>query len=156
MKTIKHKTGLDEIKQFMANKNMAVVGVSRDSKKFGNALVKELKTKEYNLYPVHPEMETAEDVKCYPSVEALPDEVTAMIISTKPERTTEIVKQAIARGIKQIFLQQGSQNDEAVNYALENGANIIQRRCALMFAEPVGSIHKFHRTLSKLFGAYPK
>lgn len=156
MTTKVQKASLDQIKAFMAQKNMAIVGVSRDSKKFGNTVLKELKSKSYKLFPVHPELEEAEGVKCYPSLEALPDEVTAIFISTKPDKTTQIVKSAIARGIKQIFLQQGAQNDDAVNYAEDQGANIIHRKCILMFAGPVGSIHRFHRALSKLFGTYPK
>lgn len=156
MTTKTKKAGLDQIKQFMAQKNIAIVGVSRNDKKFGNALVKELKNKDYQLYPVHPQMESVHEIKCYESVAELPNDVSGIIICTKPNHTPDLVKQALDKGIKHIFLQQGAQNDEAIQLALDQGANIIHRRCALMYAEPVGSIHKFHRTLSKLFGAYPK
>lgn len=156
MTTKKQKASLDQIKQFMAQKNMAIVGVSRDSKKFGNTVLKELKGKGYILFPIHPELKEVEGLKCYPSVESIPKQATSIFICTKPDKTIGIVKETIAHGIKHIFLQQGAQNDEAVAYALEKGANIIPHKCMLMFAEPVTSIHKFHRTLSKIFGTYPK
>lgn len=156
MKTKMEKASLEQINAFMAQKNIAIVGVSRNDKKFGNALVKELKNKDYQLYPVHPQMDSIHDVRCYQSIAELPEVVTGIIICTKPNHTLELVRQALDKGIRHIFLQQGAQNDEAIQLALDQGANIIHRRCALMFAEPVGSIHKFHRGLSKLFGAYPK
>lgn len=153
-KTIRVK--LENIHDFMAQEHIAIVGVSANEKKFGNTLVKELKAKNYNLYPVHAEMDSVHEIKCYKTIAELPEKVTGVIICTKPEKTPELVKLVLDKGIRHIFLQQGAQNDEAIQRALDRGANIIHRKCVLMFAEPVTSIHKFHRGLSKLFGAYPK
>jgi predicted CoA-binding protein len=150
------KPALKDIEEFMSQEHMAIVGVSRNDKKFGNALVKELKAKDYKLYPVHPDLESVHGIQCYKSVAQLPENVTGVIICTKPEKTLELVEQVLEKGIMHIFLQQGAQNDEAIQLALDKGANIIHRKCALMFAEPVESIHKFHRGLSKFFGVYPK
>lgn len=140
----------------MAQKNMAIAGVSRNAKKFGNAIFRELKSKGYNLFPLHSEMESFQGQTCYKDVAFLPEEVSALMICTKPENTLQLVKAAAEKGIQNIWLQQGAQNDEAIVFARENGINIIHRQCALMFAEPVGSIHNFHRKINKFFGAYPK
>lgn len=156
MKQIIEKASLDDTRKFMAQKNMAIAGVSKNAKKFGNAIFKELKSKEYNLFPVHPNMDSLQGRACYQNVASLPEDVTALIICTKPENTFDLVKAAAEKGIQNIWLQQGAQNDEAIVFARQKGINIIHRQCALMFAEPVTSIHKFHRSINKLFGAFPK
>lgn len=100
-------------------------------------------------------MDSFEGEKCYRSVKELPSDIEAIIVATKPDRSYSIVKEAVERGIKHIFLQKGAQNDDAVKYAEENNVNIIYKQCIFMFANP-GGVHKFHASLVKLFGAYPK
>jgi uncharacterized protein len=146
---------LENVYKFLNCKKFAIVGVSRNEKKFGNIVYKELKKKNYNILPVNPFMDTYNGEKCYKSINELPPDVEALIVVTKPEITLPIVKEAIERGIKHIFLQKGAQNSEAVEYAEENNVNIIQKHCILMFANPSG-FHKFHRTFVKFFGLYPK
>ncbi|MBE0639443.1 MAG: CoA-binding protein [Bacteroidales bacterium] len=150
------KSNLESVKSFMYQKHVAIVGISRKSQKFGNTIFKELNKKDYHLYPIHPELHEFEGVKCYRDIATLPEEVTAVIVCTQPEKVLPIVKETHAKKIRHIWLQQGAQSDEAAEYATENGLNLVQRECILMFAEPVGSIHKFHRFLNKFFGAYPK
>jgi len=156
MKQIIEKASLDDTRKFMAQKNIAIAGVSRNEKKFGNAIFKELKSKGYKLFPLHSEMELFQGQSCYKDVASLPEEVSALIICTKPENTFDLVKAASEKGIQNIWLQQGAQNDEAIIFAREKDINIIHRQCVLMFAEPVKSIHNFHRSINKFFGAYPK
>ena len=156
MATIQRKISLDSIKSFVNQKDIAIAGISRKPEKFGNTIFKELTGKGYRLYPVHPEITEHEGAQCFGSIEKLPSEVTALIICTKSDKTLQLVKDAIARGIRHIWLQQGAKNDEAIAYAQNHNINLIYGRCILMFAEPVGSVHKFHRFINKLFGAYPR
>ena len=44
------------IDNFVGSKRIAVVGMSRSGKKFGNMASKELKTKGYEIFPVHPDL----------------------------------------------------------------------------------------------------
>ncbi len=150
------KASLDNTRKFMSQKNIAIAGVSRNAKKFGNAIFKELKSKDYNLFPVHSSMESFQGLACFKDIASLPDEVSGLIICTKPENTLALVKAASEKGIQNIWLQQGAQDNEAIVFAREKGINIIHRQCALMFAEPVTSIHNFHRSINKFFGVYPK
>jgi len=149
-------TTLNEVKEFLGQKHIAIAGISRKPQKFGNAIFKELSKKNYHLYPIHREMVNYEGMKCYPDVNALPPEVSALIICTQPAQTTGLVKAAIARNIRQIWLQQGAQNEESIRLAAENNLNLIQKECVLMFAEPSVFIHRFHRGINKFFGKFPK
>jgi uncharacterized protein len=145
---------IEKINKFFSCNKFAIAGVSRGKKKFGNIIFKELKKKNYNIVPVNPNMDSFEGEKCYRSVKELPSDIEALFVITKPEISYSIVKEAVDKGIKHVFLQRGSQSDEAVKYAEDKGVNIIYEQCILMFANPDG-FHKFHRALVKLFGFYP-
>ena len=144
----------EKIDQFLACKRFAIAGVSRDRNKFGNVVFRVLKKKNYDVVPVNPVMENFEGEKCYKSISDLPPDVEALIIVTKPEASMLIIKEAIKKGIKHIFIQQGAHNDEIIEYSSGHGVNIIFKQCIMMFANPSG-IHKFHATLARLFRVYP-
>jgi predicted CoA-binding protein len=145
-----------EIEEFLSQKNIAVAGVSRNEKKFGNYIFNELSKKGYDVFPVHPVLEEFKGKKCYPSVGSLPDDVTAIVINTKPEVTSQLVAESTAKGIRHIWLQQGAADKEFVNRLKTNGSAIITGKCIMMFTQPVKGIHGFHRWLYQIFGKSDK
>jgi hypothetical protein len=149
-------TNKQAIEDFLNQKSIAVVGVSRNKTKFGNAIFTELVNRNYNVYPVNPNLNTFEGRKCYASLKDLPQGVECAILSVKPEEAKKIVVDAKEAGIKRIWFQQGCKSDEAICFCKENSINEIHNQCILMHAEPVVSIHKFHRWLWKLIGQFPK
>ena len=60
------------------------------------------------------------------------------------------------RGITRLWIQQGAESAEALELCREHGLSAISKRCIMMFAEPVGGIHTFHRFFARLFGSYPR
>lgn len=150
------QTKLSSIKEFTSQKHIAIAGVSRNPKKFGSYVYDQLKEKEYNVYPIHPELDEYKGDACYRSVEDLPQEVTALHVCIPADKTPDIVKQAIDKGIANVWIQQGATNPEARAIANDNNLNLIDGKCIMMFAEPVSSIHKFHKVLMKLFGRHPR
>ena len=70
-------------------------------------------------------------------------------------QTEMVVKEANEIGVKNVWMQQGSESDEAIKYCKENGINEIHKECILMFADPVNSIHGFHRWIWKVIGKLP-
>lgn len=147
---------LNLINEFLAPRKMAVVGVSRNIKKFGGAVFKELKEKGYELYPVNPNAEEIQEIKCYKTVNDLPDDVAHILILTKANETEEVVKACVEKKVKMIWIQQKSDTPEAVKIIEEAGIPLIYKKCIMMFADPVQSFHKFHRFWVKAFGNYPK
>ncbi|NJO70398.1 MAG: CoA-binding protein, partial [Bacteroidetes bacterium] len=115
--------------QFIAQKEFALAGVSRDSRKFGHVVFKTLKTKGYKVSPINPLAESIGDEPCFKSVRDLPENVKSLVIVLKPSETEKMVKEAIERGIKQIWIQQGSQNENAVKMAREAGITLITDKC---------------------------
>jgi len=146
----------ESINLFLQQPLIAVVGVSRNKNKFGNAVYKTLKKKGIKVIPVNPHLTHFEGDRCYSTIDTLPPEVKAVFVNTPPEKTIKIVENAVKKGIHHIWLQQGSSNAEVIRYLDGKGVNYIADRCIMMFAEPVGSIHGIHRFLSKITGNFPK
>jgi predicted CoA-binding protein len=72
---------------------------------------------------------------------------------THKRDTKKVVEEALSRGIKNIWIQNGCETPEAVKLAQEGGVNLVSKACILMYANPKG-FHKIHQTLAKWFGSY--
>lgn len=142
------------IQDFVQSKRVAVVGVSRKTTKFGNAIATELKGRGYQVFIVHPEAQEIGGERCYPDLAALKGKVDAALICVQPKAAEQVVQQALDAGIKRIWLQQGAQSPQAAAAARQGGASVVDGKCILMYAEPVNSVHSFHRFFAKLFGQY--
>jgi predicted CoA-binding protein len=147
---------MDRIHDFLEPKKMAVAGASRNPKKFGGMVFTELRKRGFDLLPVNPETGELNGVPCFPSVKALPPGVERLYIVTPAAQTAGVVRDALAYGIKKIWIQQKSDTPEALELARQGGAEVIHGRCMMMFAEPVSGVHSFHRWISRLFGQYPR
>ena len=144
------------VNDFLAQRSLAVVGVSRGGKKFGNRAYRELKAKGYCLFPIHPKAETLEGEPCYPSLDALPDHVGGVLTIVPPDQTEQVVRDAAAAGIRRVWMQQGAESGEAISFCEENGISVVSGECILMFAEPLKFYHRPHRWLWKLLGKLPE
>ena len=74
---------------------------------------------------------------------------------TKKDQTASIVRDAKGLGLKQIWIQQMADSKEAINELKDTDINFITGECILMHYKP-HSFHKFHKTLKKIFGKFPK
>jgi predicted CoA-binding protein len=149
-------TKLSTIQAFLEPKEMAVCGVSRNTKKFGRVVYDSLKEKGYKLYPVNPNTTEINGDTCYRDISELPAHVQYLYVVTPKEQTREVIEKAIGKGIQNIWIQQMSETPDAVELTKKNNINLIYKQCIFKFAEPVTSVHKFHRFMNKLFGTYPK
>lgn len=146
---------LFQIEQFLTAGPVALVGVSRNPKKFGYAAFKELKDKGMKIIPVNPYASEILGEKVFPDIKSLPSEVRSIIIMTKKDKTLSMVKEAREKGLTNIWIQQYADSPESVRELEGTDINYITGRCILMHYKPDG-IHKFHKSLSKFFGFYPK
>ena len=143
------------VEEFLAQKKIAVVGVSRKKTKFGNAIYRELKQKGYTVYPINPNIKEYEGVICYPDLYSLPEKIDAVVINVPPEQNEKLVREANEIGITKIWLQQGSQSENAVKFCKENGMDCVSNECILMFAQPSAFIHRTHKWVWGVFGKLP-
>jgi uncharacterized protein len=150
------KASRKAIELFLSSKKIAIAGVSRNPKKFGYTVFKELSQKGFDVYPINPNTNSLGGTPCFQSVSALPSNVKNLLIVTPKNQTTGLIREAVSNGISGIWIQQMSETPEAIQFAQENNVNLISKQCILMWAEPVKSFHRFHRNLKKLFGLLPK
>jgi predicted CoA-binding protein len=141
---------------FLAQKNLALVGVSRGGKKFGNMALRELTANGYRVFPVHPEAETIQGVRCYRSLRDLPEKVGGLLVVVPPSRTEAIVREAAAAGIPRVWMQLGASSPEAVRYCAENGIEAVHGECILMFLRQGPVFHRIHHWLWGILGKLPR
>jgi predicted CoA-binding protein len=146
---------LKQIEDFVSSTPIAMVGVSRNPKKFGQAAFKELREKGLDIIPVNPHAEDILGTKAYKDIKSLPQEVKGLIIMTKKDQTAAVVKDAIAKGIKNIWIQQNADSKEALEELEGTDTNFVTGECILMHYKP-HSVHKFHKSIRKFFGVFPK
>lgn len=148
-------TTIKQINEFLESQPIAMIGVSRNPKKFGFAAFKELKEKGLKVIPVNPEADQIMGEKVYRNISLLPPEVGGIIIMTKKNSTASVIREAKQKGIKNIWIQQQADSPEALEEVKGTNINCITGECILMHYRANG-VHKFHRGLKKFFGRFPK
>ncbi len=100
---------MEKIKQaaseFLANKRVAVTGVSRHPKGHGsNVVYRRLRERGYDVFAVNPNAEQVEGDRCYHDLRSIPDGVEAVVIATRPEITEETMRECAELGIKHVWM----------------------------------------------------
>ena len=147
-------TSQESVDGFLALDTIAIAGVSRSGKGFGNAVLRDLTGKGYEILPVHPEAQEVGGVPCSPSLAELPKPVAGLVLVVPPAQSERLAREAKEAGIGRIWMQQGAESPEAIRYCEENGIDVVHGECIMMFAQPTG-IHRFHRWLNGIFGKLP-
>jgi len=89
-------------------------------------IYKKLKTRGYKVFPVNPNYESIDGEKCYPNLSSLPEipEVIDMVVS--PKRGTTIIEEAAKLGIKNVWLQPGTYDEELIDLIDKKGLTAVQ------------------------------
>lgn len=121
------------IKEFLRKKNIfAVVGVSRDPKKYGHRVYKDLKISGYRVYPINPNADEILGDKCYHSLKELPEKPDVVNIVVPSMITRDIVKQCKELEIKRVWMQPGSESEKAINFCKEKNIKIVYGVCVMV------------------------
>jgi predicted CoA-binding protein len=118
-------TSQDKIEEFLGAKRFAVVGASQDRAKYGNKVLRVYQQNKLDAVPVNPTATEVEGLTAYPDLTSVPGSIDAVSIITPPKVTETVVKQALALGIKNIWMQPGAESEAAVDLATHAGANVI-------------------------------
>jgi hypothetical protein len=148
-------TRKDLVEDFLSQRVLALAGASRTGKKFGNAILKELEAKGYEVLLVHPETAEINGKTCFPSLAALPKPVGGLLLVVPPAKAEQLVREAADLGIPRIWMQQGSSSPGAIRLCETKGIAAVHGECILMFARPTTGVHRFHHWLWGVFGKLP-
>jgi len=144
------------VTEFLAQKSLALAGASRSGKKMGSLILKELTRKGYQIQPVHPTATEIAGHACVANLADLAEPVDGLILVVPPAETEKLVREAAAAGIEHVWMQQGSESEDAVTYCQQQGIREVHAECILMFAKPTGLVHLVHRWLWGAVGKLPK
>ena len=114
-----------KIAQFLTADAFGVAGASTNRAKYGNKVLRCYQQHNRRVIPINPRAEVIENLPCVASVADLPAEVTSLSIITPPMITEQVVEQAIACGIKNIWMQPGAESPNAIARCEEAGINLI-------------------------------
>ena len=121
----------EQIKKILEMKNVAVVGMSRHSEKAAHFVPKYLHENGFNITPVNPKSDEILDKKCYDRINDVPDEIDIVDVFRPSAQVLEIIKEAIKKNPKVIWLQEGIHNHEAEQLARDAGIDVVFNRCML-------------------------
>jgi uncharacterized protein len=142
------------IDEFLSQPALALMGMSRSGKKFGNFAYRALVSKGYRVYAIHPSAKSIKGVRCYADFSELPERIENVLIVLPSRDALRAVQQAVAAGVRRVWLQQGSESPTVLRVCGEWGIDAISGECILMFARPTG-VHKVHRWLWGALGKLP-
>jgi len=152
----------NRVHDFLAQKRIAIAGVSRDQRHHpvGNLIYRRLKKAGHEVFGVNPHMQTFEGERCYPNVQSIPGGVDGVVIITRPEATEQIVHDCRDAGVRRVWMHQSigtstSVSKAAVEYCRQNDIGVIPGGCPMMFGDGVDFGHKCMHWMLKLTGGLP-
>jgi uncharacterized protein len=147
--------------EFLARRRVAVTGVSRTPENHGSNIVyKRLRDRGYEVFAINPNAESVEGDPCYRDLRSVPGGVEAVVIGTRPETAEQTMRECAELGIKHVWMHRsfggGSVSKAATDYGREQGIEVIDGGCPLMFGSTADLGHKAMRFVFTLKGNVPK
>jgi predicted CoA-binding protein len=151
----------DAASEFLANKRVAITGVSRHPKDHGsNVVYKRLRDRGYEVFAVNPNADEIDGDHCYHDLRSIPGGIDAVVIATKPEIAEDTMRECDDLGIKHVWMHRGpghgSVSQAAAEYGREHGIAVIDGGCPCMFNPTADFGHKVMRVMFKLNGNVPR
>ncbi len=156
------KAPIEEAAQrFLWNRRIAVTGVSRAPEGHGsNAVYTRLRDRGYEVFAVNPNAEEVEGDRAYPSLGAIDGGVDAVVIGTRPDRAIGTMRECVEMRVKNVWMHRafgtGSYSADAAVYGREQGIEVIDGGCPLMFEPCSDPGQKGMRWFLTLTGKVPK
>ena len=146
------------VQDFLAQKKIAVVGVSDKRETGCNLAYTKFKEHGYQVFPVNPRLSEFQGEPCYPDLKSIPEKPDAIFILASPKVTDEIVQQCVDLGVKHVWMHcmmgtkpglaqsMTSVSQDAVQVCRENGIQVIPGSCPNQFLDP--DFASFHNARS--------
>lgn len=151
-----------KVNDFLAQKRIAVAGVSRDNSHHpsANLVYRRLKSTGHDVFAVNPNLESFEGDICYPDLQSIPGGVDGVVIVTRPDVTERIVRDCDAAHVPRVWMHESlakgsSVSHEAAEYCRRRGITLIAGACPMMFGDGVDFGHACMKWFMGLTGRLP-
>ena len=115
----------------MESKTIAVIGASRDHRKFGNKCVRAYKKAGYEVFPVNLHTDKIEGLIAYPALTDVPAELDRISLYLQPELTRQLLAEIAHKGATEVWFNPGSANAQILEEARDAGIN-VQEGCSIL------------------------
>ncbi|MFW6231404.1 MAG: CoA-binding protein [Nanoarchaeota archaeon] len=111
----------------------AVVGASADESKYGHKVLKDLLDNGFKAIPVNPKEAEILEQKAYASLADIPHDVDVAVFVVPPPIALNVLKDDVLRkGIQRVWMQPGSESDEAISFCKSNGIRYVAKMCIMI------------------------
>jgi uncharacterized protein len=136
------------VQDFLAQRKIAVVGVSDKRETGCNLGYRKFKAAGYKVFAVNPRLSAFEGDPCYPDLRSIPERPDAVFILASPKVSEQIVQQCVDLGIKHVWMHclmgtkpgagagMTSVSQDAVQICREHGIAVIPGSCPNQFLKP--------------------
>ena len=114
-----------KIDEFLSAPSFAVAGASDDVNKYGYKVYSCYLQNGRKAYPINPRVEKILGNPSFKTIDSLPEKVESISIITPPQVTEKVVEEAIAAGVKNVWMQPGAESQSAIEKAEQAGLNVI-------------------------------
>lgn len=144
---------------FLAQRRIALVGVSRNPRDLSRSLFTELRNRGYDVVPVHPSLDQVDGIACARRVQEVRPPVDGALLMTPPAATDRVVRECKEAGISRVWMHRGAGRGAvsatAVAFCREHGIAVVEGACPFMFLPGAGFVHRTHGFLARIFGRHP-
>ena len=148
------------VEDFLAQRRLAVTGVSRSGAEAANLIYRKLREAGYEVFAVNPNAAEVEGDRSYPDLKSIPGSVDGVVVATHPRVSEQIVKDCAELGIARVWMHRsfgaGSVSAAAVQFCRDKGITVIAGGCPMMFCKPVDVGHRCMRWILGLTGGLPR
>jgi uncharacterized protein len=152
-------SSLETIEDFLAEKRIAMVGISRDPANFSVKLFEELCRRGYDVVPVNPNTAEVGGRRCFARLQDVQPPVEGVLLMTSPAATETVVRDCAAVGVRKVWMYRaggkGAVSPKAVVFCEERGMQVVPGECPFMFLPGAAGVHRFHGLIRKITGRYP-
>jgi uncharacterized protein len=107
-------------------KTVAIIGASNDRRKFGNKAVRAFQQQGYTVYPVNPNEPEVEGLAAYKTIRDVPVRPQMISVYVPPPVLIKLLPDIAAKGCDELWLNPGTESDEALVEAQRLGLNVVQ------------------------------
>jgi len=120
----------DNIAWILENcKRIALFGASPKADRPSHRIMRFLLEKGYEVIPIRPGVKEILNQRCYPSVREVTGGIDLVLIFRRSVEVPPIVEEAMGRGVKAVWMQEGIVSPEAFEQATQAGLRAVMDRC---------------------------
>jgi len=147
------------IQDFLAQRRIAVVGISHDPNDFSRGLLRTLRLRGYEALAVNPSLSEADGEPCYSRLADVAP-VDGVLLMTSPKITDQVVQECAALRIPRVWMYRagrkgGAVSPQAVEYCNDHGIKVVPGECPFMFLSDESWFHRLHGFVRRITGLYP-